>query len=196
MKALPSWSNGLGTMKVIFLDRDGVINRYPGHKNYVTRVKDLVILPGVLEALKRLTDEGFRIFVISNQAGVGKGWYSRKKLKAITGKLLKIVRRHGARLHGVFYCTHRAEAGCACRKPQLRLINKALQGRRSVISNPVFLVGDSIIDVQTAKNAGFKSILVLSGREKKSNARLWKPGPDYIAKDLLAATKIVLSVNC
>ncbi|MFZ5800775.1 MAG: D-glycero-alpha-D-manno-heptose-1,7-bisphosphate 7-phosphatase [Candidatus Omnitrophota bacterium] len=190
-------------MKIIFLDRDGVINRYPGHKRYVTRVKDLKILPGALEALKKLTEAGFRIFIISNQAGVGKGLYSQAKLKAITTKLLKVVQKYGAKIHGVFYCTHRSDLGCACRKPKLGLINKAMQGprlrreasRRSPISKPIFFVGDSIIDVETAQNAGFKSILVLSGREKKRNTRLWKLRPDYIVKDLRAAAEIVLRDN-
>ena len=75
-------------MKVVFLDRDGVINEFPGNGLYVTKVKDFHFIPGSMEALKVLTDAGYDIFVISNQAGVGKGVYSRRKLDLITARLL------------------------------------------------------------------------------------------------------------
>ena len=76
-------------MKVIFLDRDGGINAFPGHGNYVTRVKDFRFLPGALKALKLLTDLGYVIFVVSNQAGVGRGVYNKDKLRRINNKMLK-----------------------------------------------------------------------------------------------------------
>jgi len=182
-------------MKIIFLDRDGVINRYPGDKNYVTRVKDFAFLPGALTALKNLTKEKYRIFIISNQAGVGKGTYSQAALDAITDLMLKKVNKGGAEISGVFYCTHRADANCSCRKPKLGLIRKALKKIRFKSAKATYFVGDSIMDVQTGKNSGFKTILVLSGKEKLKNQNNWEAQPDFIAKDLLAATKIVLNEN-
>ena len=106
-------------MKVVFLDRDGVINEFPGNGNYVTRLKDFRFIPGSLEALRLLTQEGYAIFVISNQAGVSKGVYTQNKLNHITRNMLRDVRRAGARIEKVFYCTHRSDAGCDCRKPAL-----------------------------------------------------------------------------
>jgi D-glycero-D-manno-heptose 1,7-bisphosphate phosphatase len=182
-------------MKVIFLDRDGVINRYPGHRNYLTRLKDFAFVPGALAALKELTQAGFKIFVISNQAGVSKGIYSKEKLKAITALMLKRVSASGARIVRVFYCIHREEEGCPCRKPKIGLVRKALKGLRLDSRASTYFVGDSILDVQTGKNAGFKTILVLSGKENTGSRRLWQVKPDFVAKDLLAATKIVLDEN-
>jgi len=180
-------------MKIIFLDRDGVINRYPGDKNYVTRVKDFVFLPGVLPALKKLTENNFRIYVVSNQAGVSKGIYSRKKLDAITGLMLKKVSASGARISKVLYCIHRQEDKCLCRKPKTGMIKKAIKGLKIKSLAASYFIGDSIKDVLTGKNAGLKTILVLSGKEKKENKKHWKTQPDFVAKDLLAATKIVLN---
>ena len=182
-------------MKIIFLDRDGVINRYPGHRNYVTRLKDFSFLPGALAALKKLTREGFKIFVISNQAGVSKGIYSKEKLAAINDLMLKRIANYGAKISKVFYCIHREEDHCSCRKPKIGLIRKALKGLRFDSSASTYFIGDSILDVQTGKNAGFKTVLVLSGKEKRKNQNLWQPKPDFVVKDLLAATKIVLNEN-
>lgn len=179
-------------MKIIFLDRDGVINRYPGDKSYVTRVEEFSFLPGALSALKKLTQKGYRIFVISNQAGVSKKIYSQKNLNAITGLMLKKVSRFGGKIDGIFYCIHKKEDNCSCRKPKIGLIKKALKeiGLKSPAS--IYFIGDSILDVETGKNAGFKTILVLSGKEKKTNQNSWEMQPDFVAKDLLAATRIVL----
>ena len=98
--------------KVIFLDRDGVINEFPGHGNYVTKVKDFHFVPGSLEAIRKLTEEGYAMFVISNQAGVGKGVYSQNKLDRITRYMLKKVNKKDGKIQKVFYCTHRSDRGC------------------------------------------------------------------------------------
>ena len=185
-------------MKIAFLDRDGVINKFPGNGLYVTKVKDFEFLPGTLEAIKKLTDEGFEIFVISNQAGVGKGVYSNKKLKMITDKMLRSVRKAGGRISKVFYCTHMSAAGCDCRKPEighihkaLDLINKRLKDLKE--TNTSFFVGDTESDIKTGHNAGCKTIFALSGREDRRNIRKWLIKPDYIVKDLLEATELIIS---
>ncbi|MDP3143187.1 MAG: HAD family hydrolase [Candidatus Omnitrophota bacterium] len=180
-------------MKIIFLDRDGVINRYPGHKNYVTKIKDFSFIPGALKAIKNLSDNNFRIFVISNQAGVSKGIYSQKKLDAITDLMLQKVFASGAKIKGVFYCVHRPEDNCSCRKSKIGMIKKALVGLKLKSLASTYFIGDSILDVLTGKNAGMKTILVLSGKEKKKNQKLWQVKPDFVVRDLLAATKIVIN---
>src|SRR5436853_2749383 len=103
-------------MKIVFLDRDGVINEFPGNGNYVTKLKDFHFIPGSLDALHILAQHRFSVFVVSNQAGVSKGIYSREKLNQITRKMLLGVRKKGGRIRKVFYCTHRSDAGCECRK--------------------------------------------------------------------------------
>ena len=180
--------------KVIFLDRDGVINRFPGNGNYVTKVKDFHFLPGALEALRELTKKGYVIFVVSNQAGVGKGIFSKRKLDQITKKMLREVRRHGGKIRRVYYSISRSDEGCEYRKPNIGSIKEAmriLRKRLSYARNAVF-VGDTEVDVQTGHNVGCKTIFVLSGRENHEYLeRKWKVRPHFIARDLREAARII-----
>jgi len=179
--------------KVVFLDRDGVINEFPGHGQYVTKVKDLHLIPRSLEAIKILTKAGYAIFVISNQAGVGKGVYSLDKLNRITKKMLTAVEKAGGRIKKIFYCTHKPDGGCMCRKPGIASLNKAFKMIKKPLctSNDSFFVGDTKVDIETGHNFGCKTIFVLSGRENRKYMRTWLIKPDYVAKDLLEATKII-----
>ncbi|PIP18821.1 MAG: D-glycero-beta-D-manno-heptose-1,7-bisphosphate 7-phosphatase [Candidatus Omnitrophica bacterium CG08_land_8_20_14_0_20_41_16] len=184
-------------MKVIFLDRDGVINKYPGDGLYVTSLKKFKFLPGVKKAIALLGRAGFKIFVASNQAGVGKGIYSQRALDNITAKMLGDIERSGGRITKVYYCAHRKDAGCNCRKPKPGMLKKAAKEFKFNLKNAYF-VGDTIRDVFTAKNAGCKPILVLSGKEKiedkKSRAGLNLPYY-HIFKDLKEAAKFIIAKN-
>ncbi len=177
-------------MKVIFLDRDGVINQYPGDADYVKSWGEFHFLPKAKSALKRLTDAGFEIFIISNQAGVGKGIYPQKALDLITKNMLDELNRDGIRIRGVYYCTHRPEEKCACRKPNTGLIDMALaqigaaEARKFSES---YLIGDAIGDIEAGKRAGLKTILVFSGKEKPENKENWQALPDFTAEDLSCA---------
>ena len=177
----------------VFLDRDGVINEFPGNGNYVTKVKDFHFIPGVLEAICSLTNSGHKIFVISNQAGVGKGVFSRDKLNRITRNMLKEVKKAGGNIRRVYYCTHRSEDNCNCRKPGIGSILKAMQSMNKSIrsAKKTFLVGDTKDDILAGHNAGCSTIFVLSGREDRNHLEKWRVRPDFIAKDLYAATKII-----
>ena len=105
-------------MKVVFLDRDGVINKFPGLGDYVTKVKNFHFLPGSLKAIRLLTEKGYSIFVVSNQAGVTRGIYSQKKLDQINTYMLKHVNRVGGKIRKTFYCIHTPNQNCDCRKPK------------------------------------------------------------------------------
>ena len=180
---------------VIFLDRDGVINEYPGHFKYVTSVSGFRLLPRVKEALKRLTASGIPVFVVSNQAGVDKGLYSQKTLDDITEYMLQQL--GGASVFkGILYCTHAAGRNCACRKPKTGLLNDAVsvleKNGYSLDAAKSFFVGDSIIDVETGKAAGLRTIMVFSGRETRNNSDKWTIKPDYTAADLYEAVDIIL----
>lgn len=173
-------------MKVIFLDRDGVINKYPGDRLYVTSLKKFRFLPGVKKAIAQLTKAGFKLFIASNQAGVGRGIYAKRTLEAITAKMLSAIEGAGGKIDKVYYCLHRKDAGCLCRKPRPGLLKKAARKFRFNLQKSFFL-GDSVQDVVTAQAAGCKSILVLSGKEKPANQKNWEAKPDFIFKDLRAA---------
>ncbi|MDD4979734.1 MAG: HAD family hydrolase [Candidatus Omnitrophica bacterium] len=183
-------------MKVIFLDRDGVINEYPGDKDYVKSWNEFHFLPKVKSSLKKLCEGGFKIFIISNQAGVSKGIYSQKTLDTITRNMLQELDSDKIKIAGVYYCTHRQEDNCSCRKPKTGLIDLALSGLKgnglkSKISVGYF-IGDTTKDVETGKAAGLKTILVFSGKEKPENKSRWGVLPDYLAQDISEAVDLIL----
>jgi len=177
-------------MKAVFLDRDGVINKYPGDRLYVTSLKKFRFLPQTKKAIALFTKKGFKIFVASNQAGVGKGVYAKKTLEAITAKMLKEIERAGGKIAKVYYCTHHKGAGCACRKPKPGLLKQAA-GEFKLNLKGAYFIGDSIRDVLTAQAAGSKSILVLTGKDKLATRKHWEAEPDLIFKDLLTAAKFL-----
>ena len=181
-------------MKVVFLDRDGVINRYPGDRLYVTSLKKFKFLPKVKPAIARFKQEGFKVFVASNQAGVGRGVYSRRTLEAITSWMLEAIRKAGGDIDRVYYCTHRKEAACFCRKPRPGMLIKAAREFRFSIKGAYF-IGDTIRDVLTARAAECKSILVLTGKEKLTNQKKWQPKPDFVFKDLSATAKFLTTAK-
>lgn len=178
-------------MKVIFLDRDGVINKYPGDKDYVKSWKEFRFLPGVKSALKKLSDSSFKIFIISNQAGISKGIYSKKSLDLITEKMLKELSEDNIDMAGVYYCIHREEDNCSCRKPKTGLIDMAIKKLKEegleIDLSCSYFVGDTIKDMEAGKMAGLKTILVFSGKEKLANRNKWRLLPDFVAEDLSAA---------
>ena len=180
-------------MKIVFLDRDGVINEFPGNGNYVTKLKSLQFLPGSLDAIRYLTEEGYKIFVISNQAGVGKGVYTKKKLNLINNKLIKSVQAAGGWITKVYYCIHPSDADCECRKPQTGNFERAIQSvnKRLHSVKGYFFVGDTKSDVLAGFNAKLRTILVLSGRANRREVKKWGIKPDYIVKNLKAATRII-----
>lgn len=186
-------------MKLIFLDRDGVINQYPGDRNYVTSWKEFRFLPNAKKALKDLNKDDFRIVVISNQAGVSKGLYSEQDLSIITKNMIQEINDAGGRIDSVLYCIHQDKDDCNCRKPKTGLVDKTLaecrdQGFSLEPGEDCFFIGDSIRDIKTGKSAGCRTILVFSGKEKPQNKDNWEVLPDYTTKDLYSAVKLLLDL--
>ena len=172
----------------VFLDRDGVINVPPQKKRYITSAEEFRFLPGALSALRSLNRTPFKIIIVSNQAGVGRGIFSQKKLEAITRQMRQKIRQAGGRLDAVYYCTHRPSAHCGCRKPRLGLIRKA-QRRFPMNLARSYVIGDSEKEVRLGKKAGTRTILVLTGKQTKTTARSIRPKPDKVAKNLLEAIR-------
>lgn len=179
--------------RTIFLDRDGVINRYPGDRNYVTSWSRFRFLPRAKEAIAGLHDAGFKNFVISNQAGVNKGIFSRSALELLTRNMLREIIKSGGKIDGVYYCVHRPDEKCACRKPQSGLIKRACK-EHHLTEKSSFFIGDTMIDMRTAHIAGCKSILVLSGKEKLSNRKNWDVQPDFIFQNLYQAANFLMGI--
>ena len=187
-------------MKVIFLDRDGVINAYPGDTKYVTKWEEFRFLPKVNSALKRLNDKEFKISIISNQAGVSKGIYSQDDLDLITQNMLEKLKDDNIHISGVYYCTHKDEDKCSCRKPETGLIDMAIANLENkgfkIDINKSFFIGDTIRDIETGKKAGLATILVFSGKEKPENQKNWQSLPDITCRDLSEAVDLILKNGC
>lgn len=177
--------------KVVFLDRDGVINK-DVENGYVSSLDMLEIFPQALAGIRQLTQLGFVIIIVSNQAGVSKGLYTEKTLALITQAILDKVRRTGGRIRSIHYCTHQSNENCDCRKPKTALFKQAIKGM-SVNLADAFLVGDSERDIEAGKSLGCKTILVLSGKtETKEEANNFKTRPDFMANDLKAAVENII----
>jgi D-glycero-D-manno-heptose 1,7-bisphosphate phosphatase len=182
-------------IKLVFLDRDGVINKYPGDFEYVTKVEEFQILPNAKPALEKLTEAGFMLFVVSNQAGVAKGLYSQEDLNEIDQRMVFEL-GDKVRLSEILYCTHRPEENCSCRKPKTGLIDQVLDDLKkqgfTVDKANSYFIGDSMVDMETGQSAGLKTILVFSGREKPENQLNWDCIPDYKVDDLTSAAQIII----
>jgi len=175
--------------RFVLLDRDGVINqRIVG--GYVTCWDKFIFLPGALEGLRLLTEKNYHVTVVSNQAGVGKGLMTAADLQEITRKFVKEVDAQGGRIRSVYYCTHRAEDGCECRKPQPGLLRRA-QAEHHFDSAQTFLVGDTESDLLAARAAGCPAIMVsdtpAAALEKLPHA------PRATVTNLLAAAEFLIS---
>jgi len=184
-------------INVVFLDRDGVINKYPGDREYVKSWDEFSFLPEVNSALKKLISFGFKLFVVSNQAGVSKGVYPQANLDDITDKMLRQLAGAGISLSEVYYCTHRPEDDCDCRKPKTGNLKKAAaklkEQNLEIDFKQSYFVGDTIRDIETGKNAGLKTILVFSGKEKPENKANWQTTPDFSARDLSEAAELIIA---
>ena len=147
--------------KMVILDRDGVINHMV--EDDVTSVAEWEPIPGSIEAISRLKKAGYLVTVASNHSGIARGHYSEADLQAMHDKLQQLLQTRGASLDGIFYCPHGPEANCICRKPKPGLLFKiASQFKIDLSQTP--MVGDNISDIQAAKMANAKPILVRTGK--------------------------------
>lgn len=180
--------------KIVFLDRDGVINKNPVYLDYVKKPSEFKFLPGSRRAVRMLNEAGFKVVIISNQTGVGKGLYSRLDLKQVTSKMLKGLEASKARLDKICYCIHHPDSGCGCRKPKTGMFKKAV-GKTKFDRKRSYFIGDTERDTLAGKRFGVKTIAVLSGYNSRRDIRKWKVQPDFIAKDLLEAVKNIILKN-
>lgn len=181
--------------KVIFIDRDGVINKDPGgwtEHSYVTRWEDFHFLEGSLQALALLKKSGFRVVIISNQAGVGKGFFTKEELDRVSSRMLASIRKHGGMIENIYYCLHKKEDNCDCRKPKTGMLEAAIK-RYGVAPRETYFIGDSLVDVTAGFKLGIETVLVLSGKTLLEDLRGWDVKPDHIFKDLLEAARWIIS---
>ena len=192
MKSSGAFPPPMGSDKVLFVDRDGVINRdYVG--DYVKRWEDFEFLPGALRSLARLKETGFQVVIVSNQAGIGDGVYKKETLDDITDRMLREVERNGGKIAAIYYCLHGKEAGCECRKPKTGLFKKA---SRDFVIDPAktFFIGDKISDIKAGKNFGLRTILVFTGYGKAHSQEITpETAPEFACDNFEQAVDIVLA---
>ena len=173
--------------RVAFLDRDGVINEPPGGTGYVTAWDQFHFIDGALDALRTLKGKGYRLVVVTNQQGVGKGLMDLGALKAIHRNLCACCAEHGAALDGVFFCPHLASDGCDCRKPRPGLIHQAIRELNLDLDyDHSWLIGDSPRDVQAGAAAGIKTLHIASGADSS-----FPIAPSAVAPNLAAAAQFL-----
>ncbi len=174
-----------GWVAAVFLDRDGTLMR---EVNYCADPKQVEIFPGVASALLRLRAAGYKLIVISNQAGIGRGYFSEAQYRLVEAEVARAVLP--ATFDAVYYCPDRPDRATERRKPGIGMVVEAQRDHNIDLAHS-FFVGDKAIDIECGRNAGVRTILVRTGY----GAQETHAEPDWIADDLSAATDIILSLE-
>jgi histidinol-phosphate phosphatase family protein len=178
--------------RVVFIDRDGTIIE---DKDFIKSPDEIEFIPGSIEALRILKKMGYKIIVISNQSGIGRGILTEKMVKEVNDSFIRQLREKGTSIDALYYCPHHPEDGCNCRKPETGMIRRAVAEHKLYLKEAV-VIGDKLSDIEMGRRIGAKSILVLTGYGKKEREKLQDAmsKPDFIADDLLAAVKQLVNV--
>lgn len=184
--------HGPARRPAVFLDRDGTLVREVG---YLADPANLEILPRVPEALRALQAAGYALVVVSNQSGVGRGLFPLRRVHEAMARLRRRLRAHHVELDGIYFCPHRPEAGCPCRKPGTALLERAAEDLL-LLPRASFVVGDKQLDVATARRAGARGVLVRTGYGRDEEQRVDAAGgPERVCDDLAAAAEWILSLS-
>ena len=181
----------------VFLDRDGTINEEMGYINHLDR---FVLLPSAAVAIRRINESGLKAVVITNQSGAARGYFPVDLIDQVHQRMSGLLEEEGAFLDGIYTCTHAPSSkgesgGCGCRKPKIGLMKQAAHELNLDLEKS-YVVGDRYKDMEMARNAGAKAILVLTGYGRGELEFL---GPssrvqaDFVAKDLAEAVEWILS---
>lgn len=183
----------------VFLDRDGTICEEVG---YLARPDQLRLIPGSAEAIAALNRAGILAIVTTNQSGVARGYFTEENVAAVHERLKGLLGEMGAKLDAIYYCPHHAEKGlgqyrvaCDCRKPLPGMIRRAATEFDIDLLHS-YVVGDKITDIEFGRNAGLRTVLVLSGYGREESQRLEAEGgamPDFVANDLREAVSWILN---
>jgi histidinol-phosphate phosphatase family protein len=176
--------------RFVFLDRDGTLVEDHG---FMHRLSDYALLPGAIEALQLLRRAGFRLAIVTNQSGIGRGIFGTEDFWAFQRRLLEDLAAADVQIEETYVCPHRPEDGCDCRKPRPGLVWQA-RDRFSIDLHESWVIGDHASDVALGVAAGCRSILVLTGHGAEERAKLIAaPGPPaLIVPDILDAARHIV----
>ncbi len=177
-------------MKLIILDRDGVINH--DSDAYIKHPDEWRPIPGSLEAIARLNHAGYRVVIATNQSGLGRGLFSIEQLNAIHQKMFDALAQQGGHIDALFFCPHRPDENCNCRKPRPGLLLE-IASRLDIDLSGVPFIGDSLKDIQAAQAVGAQPLLVLTGNGRVTLDALEEPDSIPVHADLAAAVDALLT---
>lgn len=175
----------------MFLDRDGTISEEVGYLNHISRFR---MLAGTVEAIRKLNDADLPVIVVTNQSGVGRGYFPESLVREVNEHMAQELARQGAKLAAVYYCPHSSVQICDCRKPKTGMLELAA-GEHNLDLASSFVVGDRKSDIELAHNANATGILVRTGYgegELAWHVNSWTVQPHHIARDLMAAVNWIL----
>lgn len=169
--------------RAIFLDRDGVINI---DKGYVSKIEDFKFIDGVIKSLKKLQNAGFLLIIITNQSGIGRGYYSLEDFEKLTNWMLEELKKSGVFIEKVYFCPHSPDENCECRKPSSGMIKEALK-EFNIDPKNSWMVGDKQSDILAAFGAGVLNFIYVGDEKITQNVHFFsslKDGLGEILKDL------------
>lgn len=169
--------------KAVFFDRDGVITEDIG---YVHRVEDFKLIKNAVEGLKLL--KNYKLFIVTNQSGIGRGYFKLEDFLNYNNRVIEELKKHNVNIEKTYYCPHKPDDNCVCRKPKTKLL-KGAEKEFEIDLKKSFSIGDKKADIEMGKNAGCKTILVMTGNGTKTKNEI---NADFAAEDLLEAAKWIL----
>jgi D-glycero-D-manno-heptose 1,7-bisphosphate phosphatase len=166
----------------VFIDRDGTIIH---DADYCSDPQQVKLFPRVAEALKCLKSHGFRLIIITNQSGIGRGFFSLEQYRAVEAEILRQLGND--LVDATYFCPHLPDHGCDCRKPEPGMISQAAEEHRVDLRRS-FLIGDKESDAECGRNVGIRTIRVRTGLDRQTDNSI----ADWVAEDLPAAVEIIL----
>ena len=171
--------------RFVFIDRDGTLNV---ERNYLSSPDQLELFPGAGQALHKAQNAGWGLCVVTNQAGIARGYFDLRQLARIHERLEAMLAEYDVRLDGIYFCPHGPDDGCDCRKPRPGMIHQAI-ARHGLDPRQAWVIGDKDVDVGLGAAVGAKTILVRTGYGRQYEAG---SGADLVANDLAAAIDLIV----
>jgi D-glycero-D-manno-heptose 1,7-bisphosphate phosphatase len=179
-------------MKLVILDRDGVINQ--DRDDFVKNTMEWQPLPRSLEAIANLTQAGWRVVVATNQSGIGRGLFDMHALNAMHEKMHRLVNQAGGRIDAVIFCPHTADDQCDCRKPKPGMVHEVME-RFNVRGDSLPMVGDSLRDLQAVAEVGGLPLLVRTGKGMRTLDKGGLPAGTQVFDDLFDAADYLINLD-
>lgn len=174
------------TKKAVFLDRDGVLIE---DKGYVHSVSNVVFISGVFESLRLLQDATYKLFVVTNQSGIGRGMYPEEDMHTVHKYMLDRFEAEGVTISGFYFCPHTPDDGCECRKPGTALLTRAA-AEHTLSLDKSWMVGDKSSDVECGRRALAKAILI-----QDQGAVVGSIRPNFVVRDIREAARVILNTQ-